>query len=209
MKDIILIAPPGGGKGTLAKKLASDKSFIHISTGDLLREKAKNDEEINKLITEGKLVSDEIVIKLLKEKLLNTEGPVIFDGFPRTKMQAELLDTLLDEINRNNYLVVEIVIPKEEVKRRITGRRLCPSCGAIYNIYSEEFRPREEGVCNACPEKLIQRADDNEETFEKRYQKYLEEASSILDYYGEDVYKLDGLLDINKRINLVREASND
>ena len=191
MKNLILIAAPGAGKGTLSKDLLSKYDYVHISTGDLLREQvAKGDElgrEIEKVQQAGGLVSNEIVYKALENKLNDPkcDNGYILDGFPRNLEQAKEYDNILKRTKRDLGIVLLLDIPKEELIERITGRFTCKDCGEIHNIYNEELKPIKEGICNKCGGELTQRKDDNLESFEKRYQTYLESTAPLIDFYKE------------------------
>lgn len=191
MKNLILIAPPGAGKGTLSKDLLKKYDYVHISTGDLLREQvAKGDElgkEILKVQEAGGLVSNEIVYKALENKLSDKacDNGYILDGFPRNLEQAKEYDKILERLGRDIGLVLELDIQKEDLIQRITGRFSCKDCGEIHNIYNDELKPKKDGICNNCGGELIQRKDDNLESFEKRYKTYLESTKPLIDYYKE------------------------
>ena len=191
MKNLILIAAPGAGKGTLSKDLLSKYDYVHISTGDLLREQvAKGDElgrEIEKVQQAGGLVSNDIVYKALENKLNDPkcDNGYILDGFPRNLEQAREYDNILERSKRDLGIVLLLDIPKEELIERITGRFTCKDCGEIHNIYNEELKPKKEGICNKCGGELTQRKDDNLESFEKRYQTYLESTAPLIDFYKE------------------------
>ncbi len=189
MKNLILIAAPGAGKGTLSNDLLAKYDYVHISTGDLLREQvAKGDElgkEIEKVQQSGGLVSNEIVYKALENKLKDPkcDNGYILDGFPRNLEQAKEYDNILKKSGRDLGIVIVLDIPKEELIERITGRFSCKECGEIHNIYSKELKPKKEGKCNKCGGELIQRKDDNLESFEKRYQTYLESTEPLIEFY--------------------------
>lgn len=189
MKNLMLIAAPGAGKGTLSKDLLAKYDYVHISTGDLLREQvAKGDElgkEIQKVQEAGGLVSNEIVYKALEQKLKDPacDNGYILDGFPRNLEQAKEYENILKKSHRDLGIVIVLDIPKEDLIERITGRYSCKDCGEIHNIYSEELKPKKEGICNKCGGELVQRKDDNLEAFEKRYQTYLESTEPLIDYY--------------------------
>ena len=191
MKNIILIAAPAAGKGTEAVKLKEQFNMVHISTGDLLRNAvSKGDERgkmINELISNGKFVSDEIVLELLKEKILEPacENGYILDGFPRNISQAEAYDKILEEIKRDIGIVIVLDIDKEIAKSRISGRYSCPKCGNVYNINNEDMKPKNEGLCNSCNTQLTRRKDDNPETYEERYNSYLEKTKPLISYYNK------------------------
>ncbi|MBQ7136961.1 MAG: adenylate kinase [Bacilli bacterium] len=190
MKNLILIAAPGAGKGTLAKDLKEKYGYTHISTGDLLREAAaKGDELGNKIhetLTKGEFVSDDIVLAALKNRLMNDdcENGYILDGYPRTVKQAEMYDDIVKEINKDLGMVIVLDIDKELLIERITGRRLCRGCDAIYNIYNPELSPKDEHTCDKCGGELYQRSDDNLESLETRYNTYIEKTQPLIDYYN-------------------------
>lgn len=182
--NIILLAPPAAGKGTQASLLISAYDLKHISTGELLRKSiASNDEmahEIKALMNAGKLVSDEIILELLKQELLSEKQGTILDGFPRNKTQALEYEELLSTLNQKIDYVFYLEIPKEVAKTRILGRRTCPKCGKIYNSSTQDVKE-----CNACNTLLIQREDDTEETFDLRYETYRKETSPLISFYKE------------------------
>lgn len=190
MKNLILIAAPGAGKGTLSKDLKEKYNYTHISTGDLLREAAaKGDElgnKIHEMQTKGLLVTDEIVADALKNRLMekDCENGYILDGYPRTVKQAEMYDEIVKELNKDLGLVIVLDIDKELLIERITGRRLCRGCDAIYNIYNPELSPKDEHICDKCGSELYQRSDDNLESLETRYNTYIEKTQPLIDYYN-------------------------
>ena len=154
MKNLILLAPPATGKGTLAKQLKEKFGYIHISTGDMLRESvAKGDEigqKISDIMKSGALVPDEIVYELLEKKLQSSEGGYILDGFPRNVEQAKKYEEIVANIKGEEAIVLLLDIDKEELKVRCTGRRSCPKCGRIYNIYNPELNPKDNKYCIDC-----------------------------------------------------------
>lgn len=189
MKNIIFLAPPAAGKGTLSEMLTEKYGYGHISTGDLLREEIKNKTEIGKqaesLMKEGKFVSDDVIIKLISNRITKDDckNGYILDGFPRTKVQALKYDELLESLGKDLGIVIYIDIDKDMAIRRACSRITCPKCGRIYNKYSEEMKPKTEGICDDCGESLVQRADDNEETFTKRFEEYINKTMPLYDYY--------------------------
>jgi len=189
MNNLILIAAPGAGKGTLAKDLKEKYNYTHISTGDLLREAAAKGDELGKQIhemqTKGLLVTDEIVANALKNRLMepDCQNGYILDGYPRTVKQAEMYDEIVKELNKDLGLVIVLDIDKELLIERITGRRLCRGCDAIYNIYNPELSPKDEHICDKCGGELYQRSDDNLESLETRYSTYIEKTQPLIDYY--------------------------
>lgn len=206
MRNIILIAPPGGGKGTLSKMLLEEYPFNHISTGDLLREKAKDNKEIRDIMEKGLFVSSDTVLSLIKEALLKNKEAFILDGYPRNMEQAEALDDLLERLGRQNFVVLYINTPKDEIVKRITGRRQCTNCGAIYNMNSDEYRPQFEGICDKCSSPLYERVDDNLDTLENRLKTYNEETRPILEHYRDRVVEINGLnLDVKEIMELLND----
>ena len=189
LKNIILMGPPGAGKGTLAKQLKSALDLVHISTGDMFRENIKAQTELGKLaqsyIDHGDLVPDSVTIEMLKARLAekDCEKGFLLDGFPRTLPQAEALEKLSKEINRPIEVVVNLDCDNNELIRRISGRRVCKNCGAPYHIVT--MKPKVEGVCDLCGGPLYQRADDNEEALKVRLDHYVKDTKPLLDFYKE------------------------
>ena len=189
MKNIILMGPPGAGKGTQAKLLISKYNLPHISTGDMFREAIKNKTPLGVIaaqyINDGHLVPDDVTIGLVKERLSQDDcaNGYILDGFPRTIPQAEALTQLTKEIGREISYVINIDTPKEMLVERIGGRRVCKVCGAPYHIVTRKSKV--EGVCDVCGGELIQRKDDNEEALNTRLEIYVKDTKPILDYYSK------------------------
>ncbi len=208
MKSVIFIAPPAAGKGTQSKRL-QDLGYNHIATGDMLREEIKSGsllgKEIDKLISSGSLVSDEIVFNLIKNKI-NSDKPFILDGFPRTMEQALLLDKLFKELNINNYEVIYLDISLEEAMKRALGRLTC-SCGETYNIYIEGFKPKNENICDKCGKVLVKRSDDNEESFKVRFETFLRSTKPIKEYYEKKnkLHCIDTTLDYDIITDRIKE----
>ena len=188
-KNIILMGPPGAGKGTLAKQLKSSLNLVHISTGDMFRENIKGGTALGLLaksyIDKGDLVPDQVTIDMLKARLAkkDCENGFLLDGFPRTLPQAEALEKLSKEINRPIEVVVNLDCNNEELIRRISGRRVCKNCGAPYHIVT--MKPKVEGVCDLCGGPLYQRADDNEEALKVRLDHYVTDTKPLLDFYKQ------------------------
>ena len=210
MKNIILIAAPSAGKGTEAAKIKSEYNMPHISTGDLLRaEIAKGNEEINELISNGKLVGDDIVLNLLKNRIIESDcnNGYILDGFPRNVEQAKAYDKILEELNKDIGIVIILDIDKEIAKSRISGRRSCPKCGKVFNVNNKDMLPKDGNLCDVCDTPVIQRTDDNPDTYEERYNTYLSKTAPLIDYYQERniVYHVDASGSVDETHAQVRE----
>ena len=189
LKNIILMGPPGAGKGTLAKQLKQAFNLTHISTGDMFRENIKGGTKLGLLaksyIDNGHLVPDEVTIDMLKDRLAQDDckNGFLLDGFPRTLPQAEALERLSKEIDRPIEVVVNLDCDNQELIRRISGRRVCKNCGAPYHVVT--MKPKVEGVCDLCGGPLYQRKDDNEEALKVRLEHYVSETKPLLDYYDK------------------------
>lgn len=219
MRGIILIAPPAAGKGTQSSLLCKKYKFVHVSTGDLLREAAAKDTEeglyIREKMNSGELVDNSLTIKLLENKLKRSKASgFILDGFPRDIEQAKSLDKIMEEINISRLYVFYIDVDFDVVKKRYTGRVACPSCGEVYNKFIDELKPKMPGICDKCECRLITRSDDNEKTFNKRYEVYAEKTAPLVKFYNREkmLYRIDGNLsakEINKQIVDILEVQND
>ena len=197
MKNVILIAPPAAGKGTLSKYLTDNFGYVQLSTGDILRERAEEDFKLKSVMQSGKLIDDNIVFEALEAKL-NKLGntPYILDGFPRTVNQAVMYDELLKKMGKDLGVVISLDVDKEELKMRVVTRLVCPKCKVSYSTRNQNLFPKKDGLCDNCDCPLIQREDDKEEVFNNRYNEYLEKTSLLINYYDSK-----GLL--------VRISSND
>ena len=185
--NIIFIAPPAAGKGTLSDKLVTKYGYKHLSTGDLLRAEIKKENDLGKkieeIISRGELVSDDIITELLKNELKSIDGKFILDGYPRNIAQANTLNGIFSELNIENYVTIYLDLEEELAMKRALGRVICGGCGASYNTYFENFMPKNEGICDKCGSELKHRSDDTEETFKVRFSTYVEKTSPVLDYY--------------------------
>ncbi|MBK7394631.1 MAG: adenylate kinase [Chloracidobacterium sp.] len=197
-KIIILIGAPGAGKGTQARLLDERKGIPQISTGDMFREMKKADtplaREVQETMASGKLISDDLTYKIVRERTAkpDTAGTYVLDGYPRTAVQAEQLEQLAVEQGKE-IQAIEVDVPRDELFKRLTGRRSCPVCGEIYNIYSRP--PKNDGFCDDHPDaKLDHRADDNEESVRTRLDTYKTNTEPLLAYYERSgrLKKIDG-----------------
>ncbi len=197
------MGPPGAGKGTNAKRIASFYKIPHISTGDMFREAIKNKTSLGELansyMSKGLLVPDEVTIGLVKERLSRDDckDGYLLDGFPRTMVQAEALTELSNEIGRPITNVLNIVVPESILIDRICGRRVCKVCGAPYHV--RNMQPKVEGVCDLCGGELVQRKDDNEETLKSRLSEYHKQTEPLIAYYTKlgVVADIDGTKDLD------------
>ena len=187
MKNIILMGPPGAGKGTQATDLVERYHIPHISTGDMFREAIKNKTPLGQkaeaIIARGDLVPDDITVGLVKERLSQDDCAkgYLLDGFPRTIPQAEALEEIGKEIGRPVNAVIDISVPEEVLIDRIGGRRVCPKCGGSYHV--RNMKPKVEGKCDHCGSDLIQRKDDNPESFKVRLENYYKQTAPVSDFY--------------------------
>jgi adenylate kinase len=203
---LIFIGAPGSGKGTQASKLVSDRGFKHISTGDLLRsEIAKQSTlglEVKKVMDEGKLVSDDLVIRLLQANINLTASQYIFDGYPRNLAQAQTLDK--EVLKGSPSLAVYFQIDMARLVERLTNRRTCKNCGAIYNLISKT--PKITGVCDKCGSTdLVQRADDKEEVITNRLKVFTDTIDPVLKYYQDlgRLMKVDAEGSVDEIFNMI------
>jgi len=215
MINILLLAPPAAGKGTQSELLEKQYSIMHISTGDLLREASKRKDSfgnnLREILKTGRLVSDEIVLELLTDKFnkVSSNG-FLLDGFPRNINQAVELDKILEEFNLKLDYVFFLDVDRNILAKRITGRRMCKTCGKIYNIYSFN------NTNCLCGRELYQREDDTEEAFRIRYKTYLEATLPLVEYYQNHgiLHKIDASLtidEVNREITSIinKGDSND
>ncbi len=216
MRNIIFIAPPAAGKGTCSEYLVKNFNYEHLSTGELLRAEIASGSEFGKeidgIISKGNLVSDEVMVRLVEEKLksLSTDKPFILDGFPRTLVQAEKLDEMLNDVLQNT-IVIYLEVPFDLALKRTLGRRNCPNCKRGYNVYFEEMMPKKENLCDDCNIELAQRSDDNEESFKVRYDSYMKDASVIIEHYkSKNMLKTIEAINLDEMLkSVLREAKND
>nr|WP_206527055.1 adenylate kinase [Clostridium perfringens] len=201
---IVLLGPPGAGKGTQAKSISNRYSIPHISTGDIFRKNISENTplgiEAKSYMDNGQLVPDEVTINMVKDRLQQDDckNGYLLDGFPRTVHQAEALDNFLTEREESIDTALLIEVPKEFILERMTGRRVCPSCGASYHI---KFNPpANDGKCDLCGSDVIQRKDDTEETVKERLDVYENQTQPLIDFYKnkKQLSVVDGTQAINE-----------
>ena len=186
---LVLLGPPGAGKGTQAARLEEFYDIPHISTGDIFRKAIKEETELGQkakqYLDQGKLVPDEVTNGIVKERLAQSdcEDGFILDGFPRTVNQAEALSQILNDLDYELDAAVNITVSDDEVVKRLSGRRICDDCGATYHV---DFNPpQEEGVCDQCGGELYQRDDDTPDTIKERLEVYYDKTAAVVDYYKD------------------------
>ncbi|WP_090872392.1 adenylate kinase [Oceanobacillus limi] len=190
--NLILMGLPGAGKGTQAEKINEKYNIPHISTGDMFRLAIKEGTELGKkaksFMDQGDLVPDDVTIGIVKERLSkdDCENGFLLDGFPRTIAQAESLQNLLSEMNQSIDHVIHVNVPEEILVERLTGRRICPTCGKAYHVIYNP--PKEEGICDRDGSTLIQRDDDSADTVKNRLAVNIEQTKPLLDFYEEKGY---------------------
>lgn len=203
MLRTILLGPPGAGKGTQAVKIVEKYNIPHISTGDIFRENIKNKTELGNrakaYMDRGELVPDELVVEIATDRLTKDDckNGFLLDGFPRTIFQAEKLDEFLTKRGEKIDKVINIDVEKDALVKRITGRRVCKSCGASYHVVN--IPPKKDGVCDLCSGELVQRADDTEETVLNRIDVYNKQTKPLVDYYDKAgvIINIDGNKDLD------------
>lgn len=185
--NLLIIGAPGAGKGTMSDLILKNFNLVHVSTGDMLRGAVKNGTQVGlkaqEYMNKGALVPDEIIHDIIVERFSqdDIDNGFLFDGYPRTRAQAEDLDVILKQLNKKIDCVINLDIEDEVLIKRITGRRLCPTCGEIYNIYSKA--PKVEGKCDKCGSDLSQRKDDNLESLTVRLEEYHKNTQPVIEYY--------------------------
>jgi adenylate kinase len=210
--DVVLLGPPGAGKGTQAKRLAAAFELLHISTGDLLREEVAKGSglgnEAKGYMNRGELVPDALVCKMLARRLHSQQAALgsVYDGYPRTTAQAVLLDGLLAELNRRVDAVLYLNVADADIVARITGRRSCPACGAVFHVVTQPTKV--ESVCDSCGSAVLQREDDREGVVVERISVYREHTAPLLDYYRgrKIVREVDGAVGPDEVFKRLREA---
>lgn len=204
MPNIILLGPPGAGKGTQAKRLEDERGMVQLSTGDMLRAARTSGTEMGKKVAEvmdrGQLVTDEIVIGLIEEKLTGEQGGgFIFDGFPRTLPQADALEALMAKVGQELDAVIEMQVDDAALVARITGRYTCGNCGAVYHDVTKPTKVA--GTCDVCGSTdMKRRADDNEDSLKTRLMEYYKKTSPLIGYYWAkgNLVSVDGLAEMDE-----------
>jgi adenylate kinase len=211
---LMIMGPPGAGKGTQAEVLVKELGITHISTGDMFRAAIKEGTEMGRKAKEymdqGQLVPDEVVVGMVRDRLSQPDCAkgFLLDGFPRTLAQAEALSNTLDQMGIKLDGVINIDVPRERLMARLTGRRVCKGCGASYHVMFNP--PKSEGVCNTCGGELYQRSDDNEETVGNRLDVYEAQTQPLIDYYKERglLLNINGDQEIDKVLKEIMAALN-
>jgi adenylate kinase len=187
---IILLGPPGAGKGTIAKALMQIDGSVQISTGDILRhaiaDKTELGLQIEAAMAAGNLVTDDLIMGIMEQRLLadDCQHGYLLDGFPRTIPQAEALKSLLAKLGEKLDCVLELDVPREVIFDRLTTRRTCTNCGEIYNVKSKP--PKVDGICDVCGHEIVQRDDETEEAIENRLEVYNEQTAPLADFYRKE-----------------------
>lgn len=202
--NLVILGPPGAGKGTQAMEIVERYNIPHISTGDILRENIANGTELGQkakgYMDQGTLVPDSLVVNLVQERITrdDTKKGFLLDGFPRNVAQAVALDAELDKLGINLTKVININVDPDVLIERATSRRICPECGATYNVKAKP--PKVDGICDNDGVNLITRSDDTEETVSVRIQVYTDQTSPLIDYYKAQgtLFDVDGSKSINE-----------
>lgn len=188
--NLLIMGPAGSGKGTMSEKIANKFKIAHISTGDMFREAISKQTpvgvEAKGYIDQGKLVPDDVTNRMVKERIMmdDCENGYLLDGYPRNLAQAHAFDEVAYQIDKPLDAVINLTLDYDVLVNRITGRRICEDCGAIYHIQSKQ--PKVEGVCDICGGKLYQREDDTEEKLKVRYEEYLNQTEAVIEFYREN-----------------------
>ncbi|MDO5563824.1 MAG: adenylate kinase [Eubacteriales bacterium] len=212
--NIVMLGAPGAGKGTVAKKLQEEYKIPHISTGDIFRENIKNGTELGlkakSFMDKGELVPDEITINMLLDRIEKDDAKegFILDGFPRTINQAEALKIKLNEKNTKVEYAILLDTKDEDIIKRLSGRRVCENCGKPYHI--ETLKPKTDGICDDCNNKLIQRKDDTIEVIKDRLNVYHKQTQPLVDYYQNEkvLHTIDGFQSLDAEIIEIKKILN-
>ena len=207
---VVLMGPPGAGKGTQCKRLVEKYGAVHLSSGDILRQERANNTELGKqaqqYMDSGKLVPDDVIIEMMAGAIKKAASAgYVLDGFPRTVAQAEAIDKALAQTDEKIDVLLNLKIDDEVIAARLTGRRSCPKCGAVYHV--KNLRPQVDGICDKDGTGLIQRADDTLEVVENRLKTYHQQTEPVVDYYKNNntVYDIDANGDADEVTTLIFE----
>jgi len=207
MKSVVLLGPPGAGKGTQATSIAKKYQILHISTGDIFRANVKEGTPLGikakEYMDKGLLVPDELVCDLVEDRVTKDDckNGYLLDGFPRTVFQAEHFDKFLEKEGKKLDCVVDIEVDEDILLPRMIGRRVCRACGKPYHV--DAMPPKKEGVCDVCGGEVYQRADDCEETVKNRFKVYKDQTSPLIEYYTKKgvLGEINGAQDVDKVFN--------
>ena len=206
--NITFISAPAAGKGLLSSMLNEKYGFPHISIGDLLR--SVDDEIVKRQLENGEFVGSRLIARLLKERLSKSDckNGFILDGFPRNMTQISIYEEICEKANDKKNVIIVLDIPREIGEKRILGRRVCLNCGNVYNDLFPSSKSKVTGICDHCGHKLIQRTDDNLETYERRYDTYLKETKPVIDYFETKgkVYHIDGVKPSNEAFRNIEKV---
>ena len=218
MKNIIFIAPPAAGKGTQSKLVSVEYNIPHISTGDLLRDEVNSGSHLGKFLKEemdkGNLISDDIIVNLLRTRICKVDcnNGYILDGYPRNVEQAMIYENLVNELGKEVGIVIFMDIDKEIALKRTISRMICGTCGTSYNTAQENLKPTIDGVCDKCGHVSKVRSDDNEETFNNRFNTYINATKPLIEYYQNKgilkTIKINETDTVNDIFNKIKELIN-
>lgn len=211
MIRIVLLGPPGSGKGTQASALQKRRGIPHIASGDILRANVRDDTELGRQarpsMDRGDLVPDALILDMMAERLSQPDAGdgYILDGFPRTVNQAEALEQRLEQMDRQLDAVIYLRVPEAEILRRLSGRRTCPACNAVYHV--DTIPPQREGVCDACGAELVQRQDEKPDVIRKRLEVYTEQTQPLLLFYRERrlLHEIDGTIGVDNVMDAIED----
>ncbi len=218
MMRIVLLGPPGSGKGTQASALQERRGIPHIASGDLLRANVADGTDLGRrakpFMDRGDLVPDDLILDMMAERLAqpDAQNGYALDGFPRTVAQAHALDRRLQQLGQRLDAVIYLQVPEPELLRRLSGRRICPNCNDIYHL--DTMPPRQEGVCDTCGSALIQRQDERPEVVRNRLLVYAEQTEPLLDHYRSEglLHEVDGTIGVDRVLaeiaDIVERATN-